>query len=50
MIEETTAIRRRVKKSTLGNKTVKIVIRGLGDIQITLANVVNSLVVNHELN
>ena len=50
MIEETTVISTVRKGSTLGDKSVEVLVRGLRDIQVSLADVVDSFIVNHELN
>jgi hypothetical protein len=49
VIDETTIISMEDEGDTLGDESVEVLVRGLGDIQVSLADIVDGFIVDHEL-
>lgn len=49
MIDETTVISIGDDEATLGDESVEVLVRGLRDIQVSLADIVDCFVVDHKL-
>jgi hypothetical protein len=50
VIDETTVISTVYEWTTLGDKSVEVLVGGLRDIQVSLADIVDCFIVDHKLN